>query len=230
MSTINYLFILYLLIIWLIGLYVHTFQPWRKYLGENFDNQMTDEVNDGQKCPNLLVEKDGSILLYKTTEPTKTGINPIPFYNLEEYINYIEIQRKKGIDCNVLHLKHSTNSKNEDVYTNVNTGVERVLDANKDNPPFNQNLYHGFDPMGLHIGRITELDVIHASTANDEISDNAMDPNWGGVLHTERMIQIGKYDDRKVARPILPKTGTLQDPNTGRIAPASIFEQNYHVQ
>jgi len=226
MSTIKTLFILYLIFVWIIGLYVYVYQPWAKSNVEGFVTPSSDQP----PCPNLLVEKNGGLLLYRTTDPVETGVNPLPFYNLDEYINYVENLRKKGIQCPVLHLKHSVNDKSEHVYTEVESGVEHVIDSSNDNPPYNQDQYQGFDPLGLHIGRITELDIIHNSTANEEISDNAMDPNWGGALHTERMIQIGKYDDRKVARPIFPKVGSLENQATGQALSNEILEQNYNVK
>ena len=224
MSTIKTLFILYLIFVWIIGLYVYVYQPWAK--AEGFVNPSSEQP----PCPNLLVEKNGGLLLYRTTDPVEHGVNPLPFYNLDEYINYAENLKKRGIQCPVLHLKHSTNNQSQQVYTEVDTGVEHVIDSSNDNPPYNQLQYQGFDPMGLHVGRVTNLDVIHNSTAEEEISDNPMDPNWGGVLHTERMIQIGKYDDRKVARPIFPKVGSLENQATGQSLSDELFAQNFNVQ
>ena len=57
--------------------------------------------------------------------------------------------------------------------------------------------------MGLHVGQYTDIDKIHDSTETDAISDNPADPNWGGVLYTESVVQSGKYDDNKVVRPLL---------------------------
>ena len=224
MSTIKTLFILYLIFVWIIGLYVYVYQPWVK--AEGFANPSSEQP----PCPNLLVEKNGGLLLYRTTDPVESGVNPLPFYNLDEYVNYVENLKKRGIQCPILHLKHSTNAQSQQVYTEVDTGVEHVVDSSDDNPPFNQLQYQGFDPMGLHVGRVTNLDVIHNSTADEEISDNPLDPNWGGVLHTERMIQIGKYDDRKVARPIFPKVGSLENQATGQSLSNELFAQNFNVK
>ena len=72
------------------------------------------------------------------------------------------------------------------------------LDSNKQNPPYNVDHYSGFDPHGQHIGRITELDIIHKSTQRDVESKNPMDTNWGGVLFTQYAIERGDYKDREV--------------------------------
>jgi hypothetical protein len=71
------------------------------------------------------------------------------------------------------------------------------LDASRDNG-YNQGMYPGFDPQGLFIGRITEIDKVRDSTKDAEISDNPMDPNWGGVLYTQEQVDSGKYIDNIV--------------------------------
>jgi len=84
----------------------------------------------------------------------------------------------------------------------------KYLDANRDNAPYNQNNYPGFDPTNMFVGVYTDLDKVHDSTQLDKKSDNAMDANWGGVKHTNEMVKSGKYDENKVTRPVLstPKT------------------------
>jgi hypothetical protein len=81
------------------------------------------------------------------------------------------------------------------------------VNADVEHKPYNQNMYNAFDPQGLYVGQYTTLDQIHDSTINangeGEYSDNAMDPNWGGVRYTSKMVQSGKYDDNIVTRPLL---------------------------
>ena len=73
------------------------------------------------------------------------------------------------------------------------------VDASRDDSPFNQNMYTGFDPINLFAGVYTEVDKTHYSTQlGTQLSDNAMDPNWGGVQYTKRQIDTGKYDDNMV--------------------------------
>ena len=89
----------------------------------------------------------------------------------------------------------------------------KVLDANRDNG-YNQNMFAGFDPYGIHIGQKTELDVIHESTSVGKAeSENPMDNNWGGTQVTENAVRSGNYVDRYVSRPMYftPKTTYLPD-------------------
>ena len=161
-------------------------------------------------------------MLYNTNQPMEEGKNPIPFFNLDEYINYLEIERSRGNNCPVLYLQQENNAQGQDVYrmrpspfdlqgglpTMVPQTAAKIVDANRANPPYNANNYAGFDPNGLDVGQYTELDQIHDSTKQRKISDNPMDPNWAGVIYTQQMVDSGKYDENEVSRPILftPKT------------------------
>jgi len=179
--------------------------------------------NKTSDCPNLLIEKDGTLLLYNTKKP-EDDKNPIPFFNLDEYIYYLEIERKKGNNCPVLYLLKEVDIQGNDVYrirpspfdkqgglppiTNINNSkltktLITDLDAVQDNPPYNQNNYNSFDPYGQYVGIYTVLDSIHDSTNKNNISDNPMDPNWGGVEITQKSIDSGKYEDNNIVKPML---------------------------
>lgn len=186
-----------------------------------------------KSCPDLLIRKGNTLLLYNT----KTNEDPLPFYNLDEYINYLEIQRNKGIDCPVLFLQYETTTQGTDVYrmrpspfdlqggtppnidptvfgklSSIDGNPIQVLDATRDGK-YNQGMFAGFDPYGLHVGQRTELDVIHESTGMKEMSENPMDFNWGGVQVTENAVRSGAYADRYVSKPLYftPKTTYLPD-------------------
>ena len=186
-----------------------------------------------KSCPDLLIRKGNTLLLYNT----KTNEDPLPFYNLDEYINYLEIQRNKGIDCPVLFLQYETTTQGTDVYrmrpspfdlqggtppnidptvfgklSSIDGNPIQVLDATRDGK-YNQGMFAGFDPYGLHVGQRTELDVIHESTSMKEKSENPMDFNWGGVQVTENAVRSGAYADRYVSKPLYftPKTTYLPD-------------------
>ena len=84
--------------------------------------------------------------------------------------------------------------------------IHQYVDASRENPPFNQNQYAGFDPTEQYTGKMTNLDVIHNSTIfqnpGNGLSDNPMDPNWGGVQFTRAQVNSGKYDDNVVTKPV----------------------------
>jgi hypothetical protein len=76
-------------------------------------------------------------------------------------------------------------------------------DANRDNKPCNQG-YYGFDPTSQYVGKYTVLDQIHNSTMTQNangLSNNPMDPNWGGGVFTEEKVESGLYDGNSVQPP-----------------------------
>ena len=64
------------------------------------------QISDDE-CPNYLVEENNKIYLYNKKKTNIPGVNPIIFNNLEEYVQFLEFQRSKGIHCPVLELKKS---------------------------------------------------------------------------------------------------------------------------
>ena len=211
------------LIVFLAGLYYYT-----------TIEGMTTTTTSEKSCPDLLIRKGNTLLLYNT----KSKEDPLPFYNMDEYINYLEIQRRAGTDCPVLFLQYESTAQGTDVYRmrpspfDLQGGVPpnidptvfgeniksidgnpiKVLDASRDNG-YNQGMYAGFDPHGVHVGQRTELDIIHESTAKEANSKNPMDFNWGGTQVTENAVRSGVYADRYVSKPqyFTPKTTYLPD-------------------
>jgi len=229
MGKIKMLFILFLLIVFLAGMYTTT--NLHNIIGiENMENHVTD--SSGNSCPDLLVQKGKVLVLYNTKQPIVEGKNPIPFFNLDEYIHYLEIQREKGINCPVLYLQQENDAQGKDVYrmrpspfdlqgglpsmsninnqsiqqiqnTNNDASVYKYIDASRENLPYNKNQHFGFDPYGQDVGLYTEVDKLHDSTEMNKISDNPMDSNWAGITYTQQMIDSGKYVDNYISKPVL---------------------------
>ena len=113
MKEIKILFILFLIVTFFVGLYFYSVRFYHFSIPakpmENMENQSDD-------CPDILVKDGNGLLLYNSKKPRKDGENPLPFYNLDEYINYLEIQRKKGIKCPVLYLQKENDAQGNDVY------------------------------------------------------------------------------------------------------------------
>jgi hypothetical protein len=186
-----------------------------------------EEGDENTNCPDLLVKSGAELRLYNTRKPNKEGENPIVFQNMDGYIEYLETQRKAGTVCPVLFLQKENDAQGKDVYrarpspfntgaglpitSNLNVGVNttpiEVADATRDFG-YNQNNYAGFDPYGLYVGRVTDVDQVAISTEKEAVSDNPMDPNWGGVLHTQSAVESGKYDENIVSRVVYPTPKT----------------------
>ena len=222
MKPINLLFLIFLLLSFASGIYFCSTH--KSIYMEGFSEPLENDKSKGDSvCPDLLIKSGNAILLYNSKLPESPGINPLPFYNLDEYINYLDIQKRKGIHCPVLFLQEEINTQGNSVfrirpdifqpqgglatsqntYNRVTPIIPRtpiqVIDANQDNPPWNLGGFDEFDPYGQHIGQYTTVDAIHDATYKGKtLSDNPMDDNWGGVLYTKDAVDSGKYKDREV--------------------------------
>jgi len=236
MKRIRIIFIIFLLITFLAGIYV-ILKPCHAI--ETMENGVEKKESDSN-CPNLLIQKGGRLLLYNTNKP-EDETNPIPFFDLDEYIFYLDQQRKDGNNCPILYLQQENNAQGKDVYrvrpspfepqgglppvsTLNEPPIKRSIiipsDASRQNPPYNKNNYSGFDPTGQYVGIYTALDARHDSTeTNNVISDNPMDTNWGGIETTNQAIESGKYEENNIVKPMLyqPKMAfiPIENPNFG---------------
>lgn len=184
------------------------------------------------ECPDILMKRGETYHLYFSKQPEIAGVNPKVFNNLGEYDAYQQDQQTNGKSCPILFVQEEYNAQNEPVYRvhdQPNSGnasgagwthsvlnpdqpvpqhVQRT-DASRAHAPYNQGNFAGFDPYGQDVGKITDLDELAMKPETEEISDNPMDPNWGGVMYTQQLVDAGKYKDREVTRPNLytPKGG-----------------------
>jgi hypothetical protein len=192
---------------------------------DSLEEGMKDN-NDGDNktvCGSALIKRGGKLLLF--IDPKDPDEIPIEFESLDDYINYLEEQKAKGIECPVLFMQQENDTQGNDVYRirpspiNQQGGMQPIdvapiKDANRLNYPYNSNQYPGFDPLGLQIGVYNELDQIHDSTGTIPISDSPMDPNWGGAEHTRNIVEGGKYSDNVVEKPLYFKPKTVFLPDT----------------
>ena len=181
--------------IFIIGLYFVTTPP-----------KQTDGFN-GTRCPNVLLQERSKLKLLNTRIAEIPGVNPIQFDNLNEYVDFIRWQRSQGIRCPVLYLQQAFDAQNTPVYKarpdpenthagaqdfNVITGeyaesetvtvtgdTTKLLDATRDDPPYNTNSFPSYDPDNQNIGVDTPLDKMFNSSEGG-LSANAMDTTWGG--------------------------------------------------
>jgi hypothetical protein len=213
------IFNIFLLLVFVLGFYITLTRE--NFVGGN--NDQTQEVDT--TCPNMLVQRGQVLLLYNSSKPIVDGENPLPFFNLDEYIHYLEQQRASGSQCPILYLRQEINTQGEQVFRvrpspfdlqgglpaapqldqEQVTKLDRAfqhLDASRDGETYNTNMYAGFDPQGQHIGEYTDLDAVHDSTKQKSISDNPMDPNWAGVTYTKQMVDSGKYVGNEITKPV----------------------------
>jgi hypothetical protein len=166
-------------------------------------------------CPTVLVQKGNTFYLYNSNVAQVPGVNPIKFNNLDEYTEFTDWQRSQDIRCPVLFLRESYDAQGNRVYnarpspTNMQGGLQNLLvnpanlmdnklvDAGRNNSEYNENMYPGFDPQNQYIGKHTPLEDM--GVEKDKISPNPMDPNWGGIEYTQKLIDKGYYKGDEVS-------------------------------
>ena len=185
--------------------------------GENkqFLENLTNQNDASERCPNILIQKNKEFYLYKYKTEKTPGVNPIKFDNLEDYVEFLEWQRKNGIRCPVLYLQQTFDAQGKKVYkvrpsvTNLQGGIPPnihkrpnntlLVDATRNDPPYNKNSYPAYDNTSYYVGTTTPLDTnIKQQSENMLYSPDPMDDNWGGVEYTQDLIDRGVYADNEV--------------------------------
>ena len=162
-----------------------------KYKIETFDNS-NKKFN---RCPNLLIQKGSKYYLYNSKLAPVPGVNPIQFNNLEEYTEFLEWQKSVGIRCPVLYVQNIYDTQGNRVYkvrpsvTEIQGGLPPtvynlvippsnevnftpLVDASRDDSPYNDNNYPSYDESSFYVGSLTPLDKIQIPTPLNDINVN----------------------------------------------------------
>ena len=211
MSTNSTLKILFMLILFLGGLYFYVMFYNKSKMIEGLTTS-----NGELRCPNLLIQKGTKYYLYNSNVVQVPGVNPIEFNSLEEYTEFLEWQKGAGIRCPVLYVQNYYDAQGNRVYkvrpsvTELQGGLPpttpvplpmkftELVDATRNDQPYNKNGYPAFDQTSYYVGTTTPLDMIRSSEVNMLYSDNAMDPNWGGAGYTQALVDSGYYKGNEV--------------------------------
>lgn len=179
-------------------------------VGGDFSTANTD------RCPNILIQHGSEIFLYNSKVEKVPGVNPIRFKSLDDYSEFMDWLQGRGIRCPVLFLQFSYDAQGQAVYkmrpspTDLQGGLSpntpyspapaalvQMMDASRDNPPFNNQMYDGFDPLNFNMGDYTPQDAaFREKELTMKYSDNPMDANWGGIRYSESAVASGIYADR----------------------------------
>jgi len=168
--------------------------------------------NTNEDCPNLLVKKGNILILTNTGKAEIPGVNPIKFNNLEEYVEFLQWQRNMGVKCPVLYFEESYDAQGKLGYKMMHNVMDKrgglptvvpekfrqppvvkLRDSNRNDQPYNNNNYAGFDRDNQNVGIRTPLDEVKFTS---KLSDSAMDSNWGGIRHSEQAVDRGAYEHR----------------------------------
>ena len=174
------------------------------------------ESTNSQRCPNILIQHGNEIFLYNSKIEKVPGVNPIRFKSLEDYSEFMDWLQGRGIRCPILFLQFSYDAQGNAVYKMRPSPVDlqgglspnvpyspapaalvQMMDASRDNPPFNNEMYSGFDPLNFNMGDYTTQDAeFRAKELTMKYSDNPMDANWGGKQYSESVVASGAYIER----------------------------------
>jgi hypothetical protein len=144
-----------------------------------FVTKQKPETFTSDDCQNTLIKDGNTIFLYNSRKSTVPGINPIKLKNLEEYREYISWQRANNINCPILHLEKVFDTQGSEMYeikssfnTDSGTGplnhslpavvstpnLGRIINAETDDPPYNQNMCPSYDQYNQNIGIANVID------------------------------------------------------------------------
>lgn len=186
---------------------------------EGFDTATATSAITGEntdRCPNILIQHGSEIFLYNSKVEKVPGVNPIRFKSLDDYSEFMDWLQGRGIRCPVLFLQYSYDAQGNAVYkmrpspADLQGGLSanvpyspapaalvQMMDASRDNPPFNNQMYDGFDPLNFNMGDYTPQDAaFREKELTMKYSDNPMDANWGGIRYSESVVASGAYVDR----------------------------------
>jgi hypothetical protein len=175
------------------------------------------------RCPDMLIQKDNKFFLYNSKVAKVPGVNPVEFDNLEDYVEFLDWQRSQGIICPVLYLQNTYDAQGNSVYkirpspTNLQGGLPPstthqvttkylngpnptlLVDATRNDAPYNTNSVPGFDQTDYYQGTTTPLDQMNQEQENMLYSPNPMDDNWGGRAYTQNLVDSGYYAGNEVS-------------------------------
>ena len=79
------------------------------------------------------------------------------------------------------------------------TNPTLLVDATRNDPPYNVNSYPAHDQTDYYIGTTTPLDMMNVQQEKLAVSPDPMDPNWGGSEYTQDLVDKGYYKDNEVS-------------------------------
>jgi len=132
-----------------VGKYIQNLIPDVNISKENFESIQTQtkpkKLSD--RCPRVLIKSGNHILLYNSSNFQEE--EPTVFYNLDEYINYVNYQKSLGNDCPVLFLQQENDAQGNDVYRLRPSPFEQHGGMNPLSVPYGTTVrsYEGMTPM-----------------------------------------------------------------------------------
>ena len=74
-----------------------------------------------------------------------------------------------------------------------------LVDATRNDKPYNKGSYPAYDQTSYYIGTTTPLDMMNVAQEKAPVSPDPMDPNWGGSAYTQSLVDKGYYKENEVS-------------------------------
>ena len=87
-------------------------------------------------------------------------------------------------------IRDETQQPESELLSNIDMSTSKLLDASRDDYPYNKGDVPAFDAKGQYQGINTPLDKMFHS--DGIISTNPMDTNWGGNKYTQTLLDKGE--------------------------------------
>ena len=136
---------------------------------EGFENTTYNTSDTKSSCPDILIQKGKRLYLSNSKLAKVPGVNPIEFENLEDYVEFTEWQRSRGVRCPVLFLQKTYDAQGDEVYK-IRPGVN---DLQGGLPPSQQQTspttsYNLEPPLNDEILKKPNPSLLIDATRNDQ--------------------------------------------------------------
>ena len=155
--------------------------------------EFTDwQRSQGIRCPIMYLQESydaqgNAVLKYR---PSPTNIQG----GLQDLNITSQTGNKYSDLVNSIPINYGVNSETQppksELLANISESETKLLDASRDDYPYNKGDVSAFDPKGQYQGINTPLDKMFHS--NESISVNPMDTNWGGIKYTQDRLKKGE--------------------------------------
>jgi len=99
-----------------------------------------------------------------------------------------------SMDANPI-LESSLGYPNQPAYPNPTL----LVDAGRNDPPYNKGSYPAYDETSYYVGTTTPLDMMDINEEKKTCSASPMDPNWCGPKYTQELVDKGYYKENEIS-------------------------------
>lgn len=156
-------------------------------LSDVYHNQAANIYPDGNTNGSYMPPQQNSADYIDDNNGQSQNDSKTGEQNLDDYV----------LNQHPVSLASQKDNRENNVYSGTENDFLPSVVAYPDSP------YSPFDPLNEDINHYEYVAKEFASSQPTGLSDNPMDPNWGGVKYTQDVIQSGKYNENNISRPLL---------------------------